>query len=351
MKGTCTSSIPLKPHASGSSPTKPPLALSLYSVEETDPATKDRFNDNLLGSCCCGQGGHYLWKTVCSCKTSAFTCNATCIYHELREKSRYYWAARKMYHKISAHYPNATVWLAGHSLGGVIASLLGLTYGLPTVTFEAFPDALAAKRLGLPTPPGYGIGMHQRRTDTGIYHFGHTADPVFMGTCNTALSSCTLVKYAFQSQCHTGSICTYDTVGDLGWRVSIDTHRILSVIDDVLEPYETVPGCTSDLNCVDCAEWKFFEGNGTGGNVTTTMTKGTRKMSSTSRKDSTSSTTCASPGWWGCRDKNTTTAVTITTTSVTSSAIATTGSGKTSSSTGSKGISSTMCTSPGWWGC
>ena len=193
-----------------------------------------------------------------------------------------------MYHNITSQYPNATVWLTGHSLGGVIASLLGLTYGLPTITFEAFPDALAAGRLGLPTPPGYHIGKHQHRTDTGVYHFGHTADPVFMGTCNAASSSCTLARYAFQSQCYTGQICVYDTVSDLGWRVSIDTHRILSVITDVLEPYEEVPQCTLDTDCIDCYPWRFSMGN---------HTETSRTISAThTSTHSTSSSSCRSPG-------------------------------------------------------
>ncbi|KAG9843238.1 hypothetical protein KCU98_g6995, partial [Aureobasidium melanogenum] len=89
-------------------------------------------------------------------------------------------------------YPKADIWLTGHSLGGVVSSLLGATYGVPTLTFETFPDALAAQRLGLPTPPGHQIGESARRHYTGTFHFGHTADPIYVGNCNSFDSPCTL---------------------------------------------------------------------------------------------------------------------------------------------------------------
>ncbi|EGP88905.1 uncharacterized protein MYCGRDRAFT_108706 [Zymoseptoria tritici IPO323] len=200
-----------------------------------DTTGNDKLNDNLFGSCCCGQGGQILWKQVCDCMTGTYSCNNTCLVKSLRQKSHYYWAVRDLYHNVTERYPNSDVWLSGHSLGGVVSSLLGLTYGLPTLTFEAFPDALAASRLGLPAPPGYKIGAHQSRSSLGIYHFGHTADPIYMGTCNAASSFCTIAGYAFQGVCHTGQTCIYDTVGDLGWRVGIGTHKINNVIRDVLE--------------------------------------------------------------------------------------------------------------------
>ncbi|KAK5118039.1 hypothetical protein LTR62_004084 [Meristemomyces frigidus] len=159
----------------------------------------------------------------------------------LRQKSHYYWAVRDLYHNVTERYPDSDVWLAGHSLGGVVSSLLALTYGLPALTFEAYPEAMAASRLGLPTPPGFKIGAHQSRVTTGVYHFGHTADPIFMGTCNGATSFCSIGGYAFQGLCHTGKTCTYDTVGDLGWRVGLGYHKISNVIRDVLEKYDTVP--------------------------------------------------------------------------------------------------------------
>ncbi|KAL1310568.1 hypothetical protein AAFC00_000847 [Neodothiora populina] len=241
-------------------------------MKTTPPNTvpRDLLNDNLLASCCCGQGGQYFWHQVCSCASPSaglpYTCNSSCLATELSERDRYYGAAIDMYHSISLAFPNATdIWLTGHSLGGVVASLLGHTFGLPTLTFEAFPDALAASRLGLFVPPNQGNfssspGTRRTRGSSAsppTYHFGNTADPVFMGSCNAWNSACTLGGYAMQSQCHTGRRCVYDTVSDLGWRVSIENHRILNVIDYVLEQYQKVPECVVDEECVDCYEWNF----------------------------------------------------------------------------------------------
>ena len=266
-----------------------------------------------------------MWKQVCSCMTDTYTCNATCLSHSLRQKSHYYTAVRDLYHNVTARYPAAeTVWLSGHSLGGVVSALLGLTYGLPTLTFEAFPDALAAQRLGLPTPPGYRIGSHAARgASTGLHHFGHTADPIFMGTCNTASSFCSIAGYAFQGVCHTGVTCTYDTVGDLGWRVGIGTHKIGNVIRDVLERYDTVPGCEEDVECQDCFNWRFFESNGSEP-ITSTSTV----TSSSSSSSATRTETCRTPGWWGCLDETTTT-----------------------TSTSATSTSTSTCKTPGWFGC
>lgn len=283
----------------------------------------DKLNDNLFGSCCCGQGGQYGWKQVCDCMTSTYTCNSTCLVKSLRKRGHYYWAVRDLYHNVTERYPNSDVWMSGHSLGGVVSALLGLTYGLPTLTFEAFPDAMAAERLGLPTPPGYQIGSIQTRAKTGVHHFGHTADPIFMGSCNGAFSGCTIGGYAFQGVCHTGETCIYDTVGDLGWRVGIGTHKIVSVISDVIKKYDTVPGCEQDVECVDCYNWKFFESNGT---ETTTSSS----SSSTSSYTRTRTETCKTPGWWGCLDESTTTTTTSTSTSLTSTS---------------------TCKTPGWFGC
>ena len=300
------------------------IALKGTSAAVFDGAettSNDKVNDNLFGSCCCGQGGPILWRQVCECQSSAYTCNSTCLVQSIHHKGRYYPSVLDLYRNVTDRYPKSDVWLAGHSLGGVVSALLGLTYGLPTMTYEAFPDALAASRIGLPVPPGYKAGSHQSRPQVGIHHYGHTADPIFMGECNGGSSFCSLAGYAFEGSCHTGVTCKYDTVGDFGWRVGIGTHRILSVVHDVLEKYDDVPECEEDVDCQDCYNWKFFESNGT--ETTTTS-------SSTSTSTRTRTETCKTPGWWGCLDE---TATTTTTSMSTSSS------------------STSTCETPGWFGC
>ena len=180
------------------------------------------------------------------------------------------------------------MWLTGHSLGGSLSSLLGLTFGLPTVTYEAPPQALAASRLGLPAPPGVHPSAMQRRTDTGIHHIGHTADPIFMGSCNGATAACTLGGYAMESQCHSGQIYIYDVVKDKSWRVSASYHKIRGVIRDIIRVYPEIPAADTDTECIDCFNWKYFESNGSD---TTTS------ISSISSSTSTRTSTCQTPGW------------------------------------------------------
>lgn len=271
----------------------------IIALKGTSPAvfdgaettTNDKVNDNLFFGCCCGQGGHYLWHQVCDCMTSAYTCNSTCLVKAIREENRYYAASIELYGNVTELYPRSNIWLAGHSLGGSTSALLGLTFGLPVTTFEAPGDALAAARLGLPSPPSAHPNAPQTRKNTGAVHFGHTADPIFMGTCNAATSGCTLGGYSMQTECHTGVVCRYDTVEDKGWRVGIGYHRIRAVIQDVLEAYDELPPCVPDEECIDCFNWKYFESNGSD----TTSTS--RSVSST--ESLTRSTTCKTPGWWG----------------------------------------------------
>ncbi|OAL00794.1 alpha/beta-hydrolase [Phaeosphaeriaceae sp. SRC1lsM3a] len=300
---------------------------AMFDGSET--TTNDKINDNLFFSCCCGQGGQYLWRQVCDCQTAAYTCNSTCLVTALREKNRYYYAALDLYHNVTALYPNAEVWMAGHSLGGAVSSFLSLTFGHPAVTFEAVPEAMPASRLGLPVPPGHQIGSLQQRKMTGGFHFGHTADPIYMGQCNQATSVCTFGGYAMQSVCHTGMKCVYDTVKDFGWRVGIGTHKIVEVIRDVLEQYDAPAKCEAYVDCTDCYTWKYFESNGT-----ETTTTSTSKPTSTSTKSNTRTRTetCKTPGWFGCLDESTTTSKKTSTTSTSTS-------------------STSTCKTPGWFGC
>ncbi|KAI9848366.1 MAG: putative lipase atg15, partial [Thelocarpon superellum] len=317
----------------------------IVALKGTSPAvfdgaettTNDKVNDNLYFGCCCAQG---FWTKVCDCYAgTAYTCNQTCLTSALKAENRYYRASLDLYSNITALYPDANVWYSGHSLGGSISSLTGLTFGVPVVTFEAPGEALAAARIGLPTPPGFHPGVQQMRTQTGAYHFGHTADPIFMGTCNGATSACYLGGYAMETSCHTGHQCIYDVVQDKGWRVGAGTHRIRVVINDVIQAYDDVPECTVDTECVDCYQWKFFESNGT--ETTTTSTSST-----TSSRTRTRTTTCKSPGWWGCLDSSTTSSNSTTAikTTTTTTDVTTTSTSTTSTTT------TATCSKYGWFG-
>ncbi|KAL4880446.1 putative lipase atg15 [Aspergillus karnatakaensis] len=333
----------------------------VISLKGTSPAlfdgagttTNDKVNDNLFFSCCCGQGGSYLWREVCDCQQSAFNANLTCIIEAMNDENKYYRASLDLYSNVTELYPEANIWLTGHSLGGAMASLLGLTFGLPVITFEAVPEALPAARLGLPSPPGQDPNLPQTRKNTGSYHFGHTADPVYMGTCNGVSSVCTWGGYAMESACHTGSMCVYDTVADKGWRVAIGTHRIKAVISDVLEVYDDVPRCVPEEECYDCELWKFFRSNGS--EPTTTSSP----PSSTTTVTSTRTATCKTPGWWGCLDESTTTTVsTTTTTTTTTSTCKTPGwfgcndpTSPSVTTTTEAPTTTTSCKDPGWFGC
>ncbi|KAI1457733.1 alpha/beta-hydrolase [Annulohypoxylon moriforme] len=316
--------------------------------------TNDKVNDNLFFSCCCAQQGQWSWHQVCDCATSTYSCNNTCVRKALHDENRYYQAARELYANVTELYPDSNIWVAGHSLGGAVSSLLGLTYGLPVVTFEAVPEALAAGRLALPVPPHANPEFPQTREYTGAYHFGHTADPIYIGTCNGATASCSFAGYALETACHTGYECVYDTVADHGWRVGIGTHKIRSVINDVIRKYDDVPECKFTPECRDCANWKMYESNSTEGT--------TSSSSSTTTKTRTRTATCQTPGWWGCLDETTTTGVTTTSTTSSSTSTCktpgwfgckdeTTTTSATTTSSSTTTTATTTCETPGWFGC
>ncbi|EDO18770.1 hypothetical protein Kpol_1028p44 [Vanderwaltozyma polyspora DSM 70294] len=226
-------------------------AQGLPGSGEDETTGNDKLNDNLLFSCCCARVS-YLWTTVCDCYLKSYTCDETCLEQAIKEKDHYYQAAMDIYKDTLRQYPHATIWLTGHSLGGALASLVGRTYGLPTVAFESPGELLAAKRLHLPFPPGLPS------YDEGIWHIGHTADPIYMGTCNGASSTCSIAGYAMETGCHSGKQCVYDVVRDKGWHVNMLNHRIHTVIDGILTKYDKVATCHEPDPCVDCYNWNFM---------------------------------------------------------------------------------------------
>ncbi|KAK9452773.1 Alpha/Beta hydrolase protein [Dipodascopsis uninucleata] len=213
-----------------------------------ETVSNDKVNDNLLFSCCCARIS-YLWTTVCDCYESSYTCSQNCLEDSLYGEDKYYRSLLDIYRNVTSMYPEASVWLTGHSLGGSMSALLGRTYGVPTVAFEAPPERLAAERLHLPFPP---VPVEE----STVWHFGNTADPIFMGVCNGPSSVCWMGGYAMETQCHSGLECIYDTVQDKKWHVSVSSHRIRAIIDMIDDYNETAP-CLPREDCKDCFDWKF----------------------------------------------------------------------------------------------
>ncbi|ODV60747.1 alpha/beta-hydrolase, partial [Ascoidea rubescens DSM 1968] len=208
------------------------MVIAIKGSEAGSTSTNDKLNDNLLFSCCCARIS-YLWTTVCDCYKSSYNCNEKCLELELYRNDRYYKQTLRFFLDIIKMYPGIeNIFVTGHSLGGSLSSLLGRTFGLPVVTFEAVPELLATKRLHLPMPPGL------LKDYENIYHFGNNADPIYLGTCNGVSSSCSIAGYGFETQCFSGKTCVYDVVRDKGWTVNILKHSIKFMIEQVIGGYQ-----------------------------------------------------------------------------------------------------------------
>jgi putative lipase involved disintegration of autophagic bodies len=150
--------------------TSPPIVGGGPTIE------KDKVNDNLLFSCCCARVSR-TWTPVCDCYRGGWKCNQECVESALIDESLFYptgvvrfppslrpfvrvWSRfanelsliQNLFNNITIMYPNANIWVIGHSLGGSLASLLGVTFGAPVVTFEPPGERMAAQRLHLPSP-------------------------------------------------------------------------------------------------------------------------------------------------------------------------------------------------------
>ncbi|KAI5124566.1 hypothetical protein M0805_003086 [Coniferiporia weirii] len=215
---------------------------------------KDKFNDNLLFSCCCARVDlTWVFATVCNCFSKNWKCDNTCLSKALVEESLFYSVGVNLYTNLTSLYPSANIWLTGHSLGGALAALLGLTFGVPAVAFESPGERLAASRLSLPMPP-----------EAPITHVYHNADPIPQGTCTGIGSACAQSGYALETGCHLGKKIVYDTMTQYGWRADVFKHTIREVITKVLaderewEPGRQVPlAQDEDEDCLDCYKWEF----------------------------------------------------------------------------------------------
>ncbi|KAF9178703.1 putative lipase atg15, partial [Haplosporangium sp. Z 11] len=235
-------------------------SLKLFGTGGGPTGNNDKRNDNKMFSCCCGKVDRTWWG-VCGCYKGGNQCDQKCLVEDAikdrDEGESYFGIGLKVIEAARDLYPDASIWLTGHSLGGSVASLLGISKGYPTFTFQSPGDSLYGQRVGL-------VKEHLKERDLKkmpVWQFGHTADPVYMGTCNGATSSCYAAGYALETKCHLGRICVYDTVEELGWRPAIQAHTIFSFINvvenwpNITKGREAVPVCSAQIDCQDCVQW------------------------------------------------------------------------------------------------
>lgn len=139
----------------------------------------------------------------------------------------YFDDALKIIDSVKEAYPESRLVLTGHSLGGTIASLAGIRYGLPVMAFSSPGDAYMANILGL-----YTIG----RAYDNIVHIGMCNDVVFKGECNKPYSPCSILGYSIETKCHIGrSLCIKD-----GGKDSLAYHPIDVMKEKIMMPEEIV---------------------------------------------------------------------------------------------------------------
>lgn len=139
-------------------------------------------------------------------------------------------------------YPRTSFWLVGHSLGGSIASLTGMRFHLPTVTFEAPGERLAALRLGLVSSPDDATSLDY------ITHVYNNLDPLAWGGCKGALSLCAQAGYAMESICHAGRVAVYLFKGPK-WTHPLIAHQIETVIAMLENENVPVPRAVPQRDC------------------------------------------------------------------------------------------------------
>ncbi|KAG0337568.1 putative lipase atg15 [Podila horticola] len=239
-------------------------SLKLFGTGGGPTGNNDKLNDNKMFSCCCGKVDRTWWG-VCGCYMGGSQCNQQCLVEDAKkdrdEGESYYGIGLKVVDAARALYPDADIFLTGHSLGGSVASMLGLTKGYPVFTFQSPGDMLYGKRVGVVKEQLSEADLNQ----LPIWQFGHTADPIYMGTCNGAASTCYTAGYAMEAKCHLGKTCIYDTMKELGWHQNIQGHTIFTFIN-VVENWASmtkgkglpeVPDCIAQADCEDCSNWEF----------------------------------------------------------------------------------------------
>lgn len=238
---------------------------NMCSLDEQDYSDmtsvyNDKFNDNLYFSCCYYLESNLFNKEDCECTRDDNKCKKIdvknkycykkCYQNSTSYTNNYINIAKQMMDNLqkTIDFNTNEIIFTGHSLGGVIATMMGILYDKYVITFES-PGEKHYIDL---------IGLDYSKVEDKIYHFGHNADTIFTGKCNGMFSLCYMGGYMMNTKCHIGNVCEYDTINRLNMKESIYTHVIKYVIENVIEKWNnTLPECKKK-ECVDCEDWSYI---------------------------------------------------------------------------------------------
>lgn len=227
--------------------------------DNKETVANDRFNDNLFFSCCFYKQSKLFNDLIqqSNCTASQLT-SKTCSKQCYTESTNYTNNYKNNIDNIISllqrviDIPSSQIIVTGHSLGGVLATFLGISINKPVVTFES-PGELHYLSASNMFPPSSLVNR------TNIYHFGHTGDTIFTGKCKGIFSTCFWGGYVIRTTCHVGHTCSYDSVGKLGVKESVLTHRLKWIIQNIMPHWKhDFPNCTLDPPCKDCSNWTIL---------------------------------------------------------------------------------------------
>ena len=209
----------------------------------------DKFNDNLFLSCCYYKQSS-IFDGLCNDNNKeSHVCSKECYKNSTLFELNYLNIAKQIIENLKRDkiidFEKSNIIFTGHSLGGVIATYLGVIYNRPVITFESPGEKYYFDLINL----DYSNAKN-------IYHYGHNADIIFTGKCNGINSYCYIGGYIIRTKCHIGKTCMYDAVNKLKLSESLWNHRLRIIIDKIIPHWlNDPPICEEQTNCIDCEDW------------------------------------------------------------------------------------------------
>jgi len=203
----------------------------------------DKFNDNLYFSCCFYKQSHLFNRSLCDSTDNNNNCSINCYKNSTSFDLNYINLAKDIVEKVKDTIDFNNLIFTGHSLGGTIATIMGILYNKTSIAFQSPGDKHYLDLIGLQA--------HQN-----TFHFGHDADPIFLGTCG---NTCWTFGYNLYTKCHSGFTCSYNAKEKLGYTESILNHRIDYIIKNIIPHWENdFPECVQNKDCSDCEKWSYL---------------------------------------------------------------------------------------------